>query len=201
MDDTAFYISFLKHRLTLPRFEHSLGVMTVMGELADIYDLNRPQAMTAGLLHDAAKDTPPEQLLALAAAADLSLHEPWEHHPIYLHATVGAFVTETELGVSDRVILEAIFSHSFSPTANFDTPFSWCVRLADLLAPARAWPGMQKLKSIVYAGYLDEAALLQCGWLLEYFHEINLPIHPNLTASFQTLSAKLKVNGTFFERW
>ena len=44
----------LEAALTPARLRHSLGVMQVMGELASVYGLDREQAMTAGLLHDAA---------------------------------------------------------------------------------------------------------------------------------------------------
>lgn len=50
------YLPFLKGLLTPPRLQHSLGVMRVMAELAPIYSLDRAQAMTVGLLHDAARD-------------------------------------------------------------------------------------------------------------------------------------------------
>lgn len=53
------YFAFLENILTPARLQHSLGVMQVMADLADVYDLELAQ--TAGLLHDAAKDLPPEQ--------------------------------------------------------------------------------------------------------------------------------------------
>jgi HD superfamily phosphohydrolase YqeK len=62
MDQTliARYTPFLKQLLTPNRLRHSYGVMQVMQELAPIYALDPKKALLAGLLHDAAKELPPE---------------------------------------------------------------------------------------------------------------------------------------------
>jgi predicted HD superfamily hydrolase involved in NAD metabolism len=173
-----------------------------MGELAEIYGLDHAQAMTAGLLHDAAKDLPPERQLALAEEANIEFSHPCERHPVYLHAPLGAYVASRDLGVRDGLVLEAIASHSYIGNgANFDAPFSWCLRFADLLAPVQEWQGMDKLKNMVYAGRSNEAALLQCRWLIEYFQEFDVPVHPSLEGKFVSLAARLGVDDSFFERW
>jgi len=172
-----------------------------MAELAEIYGLDREQAMTAGLLHDAAKDLTPERQLALAKEAQIEFSHPSERHPVYLHATLGAFVVSRELDIRDELVLEAIAAHSYVGNgASFDAPFLWCLRFADLLAPVRAWRGMAKLRSTVYAGRMQEAALLQCKWLIEYFQEFDVPVHPSLEGKFKALAARLKVDDAFFER-
>lgn len=43
---TEHCLPFLKRIVTLQTFQHSLGVMHVMGELAEIYSLDRTRAMT-----------------------------------------------------------------------------------------------------------------------------------------------------------
>lgn len=172
-----------------------------MGELAEIYGLDRDRAMTAGLLHDAAKDLTPEHQLKLVQEAQIEFAHPSERHPVYLHAPLGAFVISRELGVEDELVLEAIAAHSYVGNgASFDTPFFWCLRFADLLAPVREWQGMQKLRSTVYAGRIQEAALLQCKWLIEYFQEFDVPVHPSLEGKFLSLAARLDVDDEFFER-
>lgn len=196
------YIPFLERTLTPQRLQHSLGVMTIMGELADIYQLDRAQAMTAGLLHDAAKDLTPEFLLDLADEARIRRRHPSERNPVYLHAPVGAYLVTKHLAIHDPLVLDAIATHSHverEDTAN--QSFSWCLRAADVLAPIRSWHGMKKLRSTVYAGHLEEAKLLICGWLIEFFLEQSIPIHPDLLKNFQVFSSKLPVHTEFFERW
>jgi hypothetical protein len=56
-------LPFLERLLTRSRLQHSLGVMEVMADLAAIYGLDREPAVTAGLLHDAARDLAPKAQL------------------------------------------------------------------------------------------------------------------------------------------
>src|SRR5512145_734191 len=175
------YLPFLSDRLTPARLQHSESVMQVMAELAAIYSLDRIQAMTTGLLHDVAKDVTFEQQLALAKKARIELRDHCERHPIYLHALVGAHLVAKELDITDQPILDAIATHSYAGAGQtIDAPLSQCLRFADLLAPSQPWKGMQKLKSMVYAKRVDEATLLQCRWLIEYFQEQGIPVHPDL---------------------
>ena len=199
---TNCYLPFLEINLTPARLQHSIGVMHVMTELAEIYSLDRTQALTAGLLHDAAKDLEPEQQLALIEEAGVELRHPCERHPVYLHATASACLISKEFSITDRLLLDAISTHSYSGDGpNFNSHLTQCLRSADILAPSHVWLGMRKLKSVVYAGRLEEAALLQVAWLIEYFHEINIPIHPNLTRSFQEATTRLAIGDDFFDRW
>lgn len=196
------YFEFLKNSLSPARLQHSLGVMQVMKELSPIYSLDLTQAMTAGLLHDAAKDLSLERQLALAEEARLEFNEDCEKHPIYLHAPVGAYLVKRELHVTDAAVLDAIAAHSFSSGYDhFNMPLSQCLRFADLLAPVIEWHGIKKFKSVVYSGNADESHLLQCGWLMEFFEERQIPIHPNVISEHQVLSKKLGVTASFFERF
>ncbi len=199
---SATFMSFLERRLTPERLAHSVGVMRVIQDLAEIYGLDPNTAATAGLLHDAAKDISVESQLSLVRQAGLAFAHPCEKLPIYLHAPASAFLIATELGITDRLVLDAIAAHSYSVDGpNSDSLVAWCLRSADLLAPVKEWNGMQKLKSVVYAGKIQDAALLQCRWLLEYLNERNIPAHPILTNKFESLFARLQVDDSFFERW
>jgi HD superfamily phosphohydrolase YqeK len=158
--------------------------------------------MTAGLLHDAAKDLPVGQQMTLLEQAGIPITHPCERLPIYAHAPASACLIRQELGIADPLILDAIATHSFSGDgANFDSPLAWCLRAADVLAPTHDWTGMKRLRAVMFAGKMQEAALLQVGWLIEYFNELDIPIHPTLEKKFNALSAKLGVSNSFFERW
>jgi predicted HD superfamily hydrolase involved in NAD metabolism len=201
-EHTARYLPFLRSLLTPPRLQHSLDVMRVMVELTPIYSLDYAQAMTASLLHDVARDLTIEQQLALAVEAGIEWHDPCEQHPVYLHALVGAYLVAKELGITDRPILEAIAAHSYAGSRQkLEAPLLRCLRFADILAPTREWVGMKKLRSVVYSRRIDEAELLQCAWLMEYFQEQQVPVHPNLARRRQVLLNRLTVTESFFDRW
>ena len=158
--------------------------------------------MATGLLHDAARDMSHKEQLSLAAEAGIKLCDPCEQHPVYLHALIGAYLVSKELGITDRLILNAIATHSYAGNGhNLNTSLSQCLRFADILASTQEWKGMRKLRSMVYAGRTDEAALLQCSWLIEYFQEQGVCVHPNLTRQYQTLLSRLVVDDKFFEKW
>ena len=185
------YLPFLRRLLTPARYRHSLGVMQVMGELAEIYSLDHTRAMTAGLLHDAAKDLEPERQLALADEAGIELCHPCERNPLYLHGPVGAYFVSKKLEITDPLILDAIATHTYYDNgADFNTPFFWCLRFADVLEPGRTWDweGLDEFRDAAYAGLMEKAALLHSKWLIGWLPEIDLPVHPNMIKCFKELS-------------
>ena len=201
------YLSFLTQVLTPKRLQHSIGVMQVMEELAEVYALDRDTAVLVGLLHDAAKDLAPAQQTALMRESGIELHHACESDwGLYLHGPAGAYLIRKQLGISDALILDAIAMHTyFGGGKNFDAPINWCLRFSDILEPNRDWRdvrllrrGVRKLREIVYAGRLDEGALLQTGWLIEWFEEEGKPVHPNMERVYHELSAKLEVPPDFF---
>lgn len=158
--------------------------------------------MMAGLLYDAARDLEPEAQLALVEEAGIALLHPCEQHPVYLHALAGAHLVLRALGITDEGILDAIAAHSYARRGDqCDELLSWGLRAADLVASREEWKGRKRLKSVVYDGQIRAAALLQCGWLIEYFHEEQVPVHPNLVTQFEALSAELGATESFFARW
>jgi predicted HD superfamily hydrolase involved in NAD metabolism len=190
---TERYLPFLSRLLTPQRLQHSLGVMAVMGELAEIYSLDHAKAVTTGLLHDAAKDLEPERQLALAEEGGIELYYPCEQDPLYLHGPVGAYLISQELGTTDRLILDAIATHTYYRNgADFHTPFFWCLRFADVLDPGRNWDwaGLGEFRNAVYAGRMQEAALMHGQWLIGWFPAIGIPVHPNMVKSVRELSER-----------
>jgi len=200
------YLPFLEKVLTPKRLAHSLGVMQVMGELAGVYAISPETALTAGLLHDAAKDLTPEEQAEILREAPIEIHYACERdYTYYLHGPVGAYFVQRELGITDSFILDAITMHTYCGDGDaFDSPLCWCLRFADLLEPTRNWSavsllakGLPRLREAAYAGRLEEAAFLQTGWLIQWFDEMNVPVHPNMLRAHQRLLVTLKTNDSF----
>lgn len=181
--------------------------MQVMGELAEVYGLDQQQAMIAGLLHDAAKDFTPEKQEEGYRASGYQIKHPVERdYNLYLHGPVGAYVVETDYGVTDRVVFNAIKTHTSVDGDDFDHPVSWCLRFADLLEPNRDWrtvpwlaKGLPRLRGAAYGGRLDEAALLQYGWIDQWFTAFGYPVHPNIPRIAARQMRRLEVDESFLE--
>lgn len=207
------YFAFLEQVLTPERYQHSLGVMQMMENLASIYHLDREKAVLAGLLHDAAKDLPLTQQKQLQEEAGIQLEDPCEaNYAIYLHGPVGAYYVNLKLGVTDPVILDAIRAHSFCGMENGGySPLIWCLRFSDLLEPNRSlsdarWieerayfeKGRIRLEKAVFEGHLKEGALLQMGWIIRMFEEKGFPIHSNMRRIYTELSTQFRPNKAFW---
>ena len=172
----ARYTPFLEQVLTPGRLRHSLGVMQVMGELAPIYALDPEKALVTGLLHDAAKDLPPEQVQQIVDEAGIIIHEPAdENYLLYLHGPVGEYFVHQQLGITDRVILDAIRLHTYYGVGeDFHSIFDWCLRFADILEPNRNWAdarplreGTPRLRQLVYSGQWIEGAFVHLEMIIK----------------------------------
>jgi predicted HD superfamily hydrolase involved in NAD metabolism len=188
MDLTA-HEGYLKKKLTPKRFEHSLGVMRTMEELALVYSLDPYQATLAGLLHDVAKELPQDQWMNLVRHDELLLRDTEEydyHH--YLHGPVGAIMAQHDLQIEDEEVLRAIATHGYyGPWEQFNQPLAWCLRLADILEPGRDWRNNYWLKDLVeplreaaYGGQLMAGALLISKRMIVWYEAVGLIIHPNI---------------------
>ncbi len=198
---TARRLPFLEAVLTPARVAHSIRVMRVMGRFAEVYGLDREAACLAGLLHDVAKDLDPGLQRSLVEKADFPLEHACEEHPVYLHAAAGAVVAGSELGVVDGAVIGAIATHSYAGDRETrEALLARCLRVADLLAPIDEWEGLAKLSRVAEEGRIDEASLLHSAWVIEYFGERGVPVHPNLLATFEELSTKLEVDESFYAR-
>lgn len=174
--------------------------MQVMGELSEVYNLDREKALTIGILHDAAKDLPLDQQKQFIEEGRVQIfHECEKDYVYYLHAPVGAYLIQQELGITDGLILDAITTHTFYGNSQyFNDPHSWCMRFSDLLEPNRNWSSekllskcTERLRKIVYSGNMAEGAYLQTGTIIEWYKEKEVPVHPNMFLVKKELSVQL----------
>lgn len=202
-------LEFIELVTTPKRFAHSLGVMQVMSDLAVVYGLDRNVARTVGILHDAGKDLPVEMVAQLVQEGGIEQYEDCDqNYLLYFHGPVGAYFVQKELGITDRLVLDAIRTHTFYGNGEyFHHPLVWCLRFSDLLEPNRNWSqwnwfqtGVENLRRLVYAGHLAEGAFLQSSMDVRWFGERGFPVHPNIIRSSQEFAVQLNLDGTFVDR-
>lgn len=198
MDDHPF-IPFLESVLTPARLAHSLGVMQVMGELAEVYGLDPEKAGTIGLLHDAAKDLPLVQQDEFLLSGNLREDQPFASNYEYMHGQVGSTLVQRALGLHDPLILEAITTHTFiGNSPYFHHPLCWCTRFSDIIEPNRDWRAEKrvqvldfKLKKLVYDGKMLQAARIYTETIIQWFIEKGRAVHPNFYQVKAELGAQM----------
>jgi HD superfamily phosphohydrolase YqeK len=173
-----------------------------------VYHLDRDQAVTAGLLHDAAKDLTSEEYEQIVIDAGIQIYYPCDRdYTLYLHGPVGAQLVARRLNISDPLTLDAIKLHTFYGDGEyFEHPLVWCLRFSDLLEPSRNWhdvrvlrEGAARLRKTVYSGRMAEGAFLQTGWLIQWFDEDGKPVHPNMRKMYQKLANQLNLDEKFLD--
>lgn len=190
------YRSYLSQHLTSARLQHSLGVMQVMDALAPIYGIDPTAARLAGLVHDAAKELTPAQMIEIARVMHFPLNDPGDSDPLYLHGPCSAHIASHEMGINDPLILEAISRHSYVGDGPVQSPvFCWCLRFADMLEPGRDWHDVRSnLQPLIFAGQMGQAAYELMEWLVPFLESMNIIPHPSQRALRRKL-AQLFANG------
>lgn len=168
-------LNAIRFRLSKKRFQHSLEAARVAGELARHYGMDAEKAYLTGVLHDYAKGIPGPELLAIAEENGLLEVEVEREVPDLLHAPVGAFLLEKELGVDDENIIQAVKFHTLgSPLMN---DLDKIIYLADMIEPGRDYPAMQRLNCLAFRE-LDEAMLFGIESTIKYCLEAKRMLHP-----------------------
>jgi predicted HD superfamily hydrolase involved in NAD metabolism len=197
----AVYEGYLKERLSPQRFEHSIGVMNTIEELASIYNLDQRQARLAGLLHDAAKELPDSEWMSLVKNNEQLFLDSKEYdYHRYLHGPVGVILIRRDLQIEDEQVLEAIAAHGYyGPWEPFNRPLSWCLRFSDILEPGRDWCNNHWLRDLVsslrdsaYGGRLQEAGSIIARRLVEWYEHDGVAIHPNIRRVVNEFSLSLE---------
>jgi predicted HD superfamily hydrolase involved in NAD metabolism len=168
--------AFARKRLSDKRYGHTLRVADTAERLAQIHGLDPAQVRLAALLHDAARETEPEEFLRLAGEWDLSVGEPERQSPKLLHGPVAAELARRELSVEDEEVLGAIRVHTVGEPVM--GPLALALYVADKIEPARDYPSVERLRHLASED-LREAAIEALRRVIAHNEERDRPIHPS----------------------
>lgn len=137
----------LRPMLTESRFRHSLGVMATSVRLAKIFGASQEKARVAGLLHDCAKDIDKGEMPAMCDALGVPLDPVKREQRSLIHADLGAKLAQTEFGITDPEIIDAIRFHTLGRPGM--TVLEKILYIADFVEPNRkSFPGLDTLREL-----------------------------------------------------
>jgi predicted HD superfamily hydrolase involved in NAD metabolism len=148
--------AFARERLSEKRYGHTLRVADTAEDLARKHGLDPDRARLAALLHDAARETEPEEFHRLAEEWHLPVGEPERENPKLLHGPVAAELGRRELGVEDEGVLAAIRVHTVG--APGIGPLALTLYVADKIEPARNYPSVGSLRELASKDLYEAAA-------------------------------------------
>lgn len=180
----------LSNKLSKKRFIHTLGVVNSAMYLAKKYGANIEDAHLAALLHDCAKEIPLLEMRDLVA--DLPCDQDMLHSGALLHGLAGMVLANTQYGVTNPDILEAIRVHT-TGKENM-SKLDKIIFLADYIEPNRKFPGVNDIR-LAAEQSLDAGVL--CGFDMTIRHLIDRgdSIYPLTILSRNDLLRHMKKGG------
>lgn len=179
----------LAERLSLHRYTHSLGVVETAINMARAFGVDEEKAEIAALLHDCAKQIPHDEQIRLCYEFGILTDEIKEKQPGLLHADLGAYVAETEFGIEDKEVLNAIRYHTLA-RENM-TSLEKILYLADIIEPNRKdFDGLEDLRKLCFLN-LDEALLFGLDLSIGHVERKNGTLHPDTVKAKEYIEKEL----------
>lgn len=168
---------YLENALSEKRFKHSLGVAEEAERLADKYGTDKKKAYLAGLVHDVAKEIDTDSARNMLKDRFGIRVDPVTYNvPKLLHAPLGACLAQTEFGIFDAEILDAVKYHT---TAKADMSLlTKIIYMADYIEPNRDFEGVEELRKQAYQD-LDEAIITGLDYTISELLSEGKMFHPD----------------------
>lgn len=181
-------LKIVKEQITEHRYNHTLGVMHTAIELAEKYGADLQKAELAAIFHDYAKFRPKEEMAAIIEREGMDPRLLSAHSELW-HAPVGAYLVQTEVGIDDPEVLDAIRYHTSGRVGM--TPLDKVVYLADYIEPGRHFPKVEKVRKLAKED-LDEAVIKAVKNTIKFLMKRNKPIFPDTFDTYNDLTKKQK---------
>lgn len=168
---------YLENALSEKRFKHSIGVAEEAERLADKYGADKKKAYLAGLVHDVAKEIDTDSARNMLKDRFGIRVDPVTYNvPKLLHAPLGACLAQTEFGIFDAEILDAVKYHT---TAKADMSLlTKIIYMADYIEPNRDFEGVEELRKQAYQD-LDEAIITGLDYTISELLSDGKMFHPD----------------------
>ncbi len=154
----------LKKYLKSERYTHSLCVMKISEELAEIYNVDKNKVMKAALMHDMAKELPFDELKKYVIDENIYVSKMEMILGVTLHGKVAADMCMKKYKF-DKEMCEAISNHT-TGRANMSM-LEKIVFIADKIDETRKYEGVEELRDLAFKN-IDEAIISNIDYTIIY---------------------------------
>lgn len=159
----------LSKKLSVKRFDHTIGVSYTAAAMAMRYGLNVDRAAMSGLLHDCAKYMTDDELIEKCTKYGIECSETELRNGYLLHAKLGAYLSKEKYGIEYEEICSAVRYHTTGKPAM--SVLEAIVFTADYIEPGRkVLPNFKLIRSMAFVD-LDEAVYLILKNTLSYLND------------------------------
>ncbi len=158
------------------RYTHSLNVSKEAVKLARIYGADEKKAAIAGILHDITKEFPKEQQLQIMLDGGIILDKVQLEAPKLWHSISGSVYVNTNLGIDDEDILNAIRYHTTGRSGM--SLLEKIIYTADYTSEERSYKGVKTMRKKSRKS-IEAAMLYSCQFSLADLSRRGLAIHPD----------------------
>jgi len=177
----------VEERLSEGAAAHSVRAAETAARLAVVYGADVEQARIAAVLHDWDREQGAQRLLDAARDADIAVSEVDEQVPYLLHPRTAAAELAEALPGLPAEVLSAVRNHTVGSADMSD--LDMVVYLADMIEPARDYPGVDELRDAVGTMSLHELFALGYQHSVAYLVATRRRIHPDTVAVWNALVA------------
>ena len=168
------------------RLQHTYRVAETAVAMARREGADVRKAEIAALLHDCARNLPPEKLNSLVE--ELKLPERYRDNVNLSHSKVGAAFAGRLFNIVDREILDAISYHTTGRCRM--TTLEKIVFLADAIEPGRDYPGVEAIRKAAEKS-LDKGCLMSLEGTIGFLEAADKFIDTDTIDAFNDIKEKI----------
>ena len=168
------YKSIIRPLMGDYRYTHSLNVADEAVILAMLYGCDEQLAYSAGVLHDITKEFSKDEQLQIIKDGGIILDSVQLHGPKLWHSISGSVFVQTELGIRDPDIINAIRYHTTGRAGM--SLLEKIIYTADFTSAERSYPGVEIMREKSRRS-LEEAMLYSCQFTLSNLSQKEMAIH------------------------
>lgn len=138
------YVNIIKPMMGERRFKHSVNVSIEAMRLAEKYGADVDKAAVAGILHDITKEVDFQKQLQIIESGDIILSDVEKSTNKLWHAISGSVYIQTELGITDTDIINAVRYHTTARAGM--SKLEKVIFLADFTSAERDYPDVDVIR-------------------------------------------------------